>query len=87
MFTVYTLYSAKCQKHYYGYTSNLEARMLSHNLLGHDWTAKYRPWAIIYTKEFDTKQGAILHEKWLKTGAGRAFVKSLPHPTTNRESG
>jgi putative endonuclease len=58
----------------------MEARMLSHNVLGHDWMAKYRPWMIIYTKLFETKPEALNHEKWLKTGAGRAFVKSLPHP-------
>ena len=87
MFTVYALYSPKSIKHYYGYTSDMEARLLSHNFLGKDWTAKYRPWAIIYTKAFGTKQEAILHEKWLKTGAGRAFIKSLPHPAKDNEVG
>ena len=53
--------------------------MLSHNYLGKDWTAKYRPWKLIFTKEFELKIDAMKFEKWLKTGAGRDFIKVLPH--------
>ena len=53
--------------------------MLSHNILGKDWTAKYRPWRLIFTKEFDTKVEAMKYEKWLKSGVGRSFIKTLRH--------
>jgi len=54
--TVYILFSEQFNKHYYsGFTSNLSKRLKSHNELGKDWTAKYRPWKIIFTKEFETK--------------------------------
>ena len=76
-FTVYVLFSEKHNKHYTGYTSNLEQRMLSHNELGKGWTASYRPWKLIYIKEFDNKKEAIQYEKWLKSGVGRDFIKSL----------
>jgi putative endonuclease len=78
-FTVYILYSLTYNKHYTGFTSNLSARLLSHNELGHDWTSKYRPWKLIYTKDFEIKKEATAYEKWLKTGVGREFIKSLPH--------
>ena len=78
-FTVYILFSQQFNKHYTGFTSNIQERLKSHNELGKDWTAKYRPWKLIYTKEFETKQGALLYEKWLKTGVGRDFVNSLSH--------
>jgi putative endonuclease len=78
-YVVYVLFSESYNKHYYGFTSNLTSRMLSHNELGHDWTAKYRPWKIIYTKEFNDKKEAMEHEKWLKSGAGRAYIKSILH--------
>ena len=78
-FEVYVLFSEKYQKHYYGYTSNLEARLLSHNQLGNDWTAKFRPWKLIYQKKFETKKEAMVHEKWLKSGTGRNFIKSITH--------
>ena len=76
---VYILYSSKHNKHYTGFTSNPEQRLLSHNNLGKDWTARYRPWKLIYTKGFELKSEAIQYEKWLKTGSGRDFIKSLPH--------
>jgi putative endonuclease len=77
LYTVYVLFSPSCKKHYTGFTSNLDARLLSHNELGHDWTAKHRPWILIFTKEFTDKQEALQFEKWLKTGVGRDFIKSI----------
>ena len=78
-FTIYILYSENCQKHYTGFTGNLEQRLLSHNQFGKDWTSKFRPWKLIYTKEFGLKAEALKFEKWLKTGVGRDFIKKLPH--------
>jgi putative endonuclease len=78
-FTGYILFSLNFKKHYTGFTSNLEQRILSHNVLGHDWSPKYRPWKIIYTKEFESKKEAMEYEKWLKSGVGRAFIKTIQH--------
>nr|WP_324229593.1 hypothetical protein [Lacibacter sp.] len=52
---------------------------MSYNELGQDWTSKYRPWIVIHTKEFATKLEAMHYEKWMKSGVGREFIKSLPH--------
>jgi predicted GIY-YIG superfamily endonuclease len=35
-FMVYALYSEKYDKHYYGFTADFTARILSHNELGND---------------------------------------------------
>ena len=78
-FTVYVLLSEKFNKHYTGFSSHHLERLKSHNEHGKDWTARYRPWKIIHTKEFEIKAQAMAYEKWLKTGAGRDFIKSLPH--------
>ncbi|WP_394801016.1 GIY-YIG nuclease family protein [Niabella ginsengisoli] len=78
-FTVYLLYSDAYQKHYTGFTANLEQRLLSHNIIGKEWTVKYRPWRLIFTKDFDNKMEAMRFERWLKTGVGRDFIKKLPH--------
>jgi putative endonuclease len=79
IYTVYILYSEKSQKHYTGFSTNLPERIISHNGLGNEWTSKYRPWKLIWTKIFETKREALKLEKWLKTGAGRDFIKTLPH--------
>ena len=78
MYVVYVLYSSKFNKHYTGYTSDLEQRMLSHNIFGKGYTAKYRPWLLIYSKPFETKSSAMQYESWLKTGVGRTFISNLP---------
>ena len=79
-FIVYILFSSKFNKHYVGYTSDLENRLLSHNLLAtKGYTIKYRPWVLIHTKKFETKSEALKREKYLKSGVGKTFIKSLTH--------
>ena len=78
-FTVYVLYSDKAKKHYTGFTGNLIERLKSHNELGDEWTARYRPWRLIFQKDFEAKLDAMKYEQWLKKGQGRAFIKTLPH--------
>jgi len=78
-YTVYVLFSERYNKHYSGFTSDLEARMKSHNELGKGWTSHYRPWKPIFTKNFSTKKEAMSYEKFLKTGLGRDFIKGLKH--------
>ncbi|HEY1113965.1 MAG TPA: GIY-YIG nuclease family protein [Chitinophagaceae bacterium] len=52
-----------------------EQRFLSHNELGKKgWTVKYRPWHILYTEQFIEKSEALLREKSLKSGKGRAWI-------------
>ncbi len=76
MFTVYVLYSATFDKIYIGYTSDLQKRFLSHNELGtKGWTVKFRPWRIVHTEEFVTKQEAMQREKQLKSSQGRKWIR------------
>ena len=78
MFIVYGLHSEKHNKIYIGFTSDLEARMNSHNQLAtKGYAIKYRPWKVIYTEEFSDKASAMKREKELKSSNGRAFIRSL----------
>ncbi|MGN7785654.1 GIY-YIG nuclease family protein [Niabella sp. 22666] len=78
MFTVYVLYSERYDKIYVGFTSNLEQRLLSHNELGtKGWSIKFRPWVVLHTELFESKQEAMKREKELKTARGRAWVRSI----------
>ncbi len=77
-FTVYLLYSESFDKTYVGYTSDLDARLLSHNALGNkDWAVRYRPWILIHTEEYETKAEAMSREKFFKSGSGRARFLEL----------
>ena len=76
MFTVYILYSKEFNKIYVGYTSNLEQRLLSHNMLAKKgYTVKFRPWEILHKEVFESKSEAIAREKQLKSAKGREFIR------------
>ena len=78
MYIVYVLYSEVYDKTYTGMTSNMEERFKSHNELGKKgWAKNYRPWIIFYQEEHVEKQAALKREKYLKSGAGRRFIRSL----------
>ena len=77
-FTVYVLYSEKYEKIYIGYTSDLEARIKSHNEFAtKGWTIRFRPWKLIYTETFENKTEALERERQLKSARGRVFIHSL----------
>ena len=65
-YTTYVLYSETHNKIYIGYTSNLIQRFKSHLALGKDWTAKFRPWIVIYCEYFSEKSDARKRELQLK---------------------
>jgi len=76
MYTVYVLYSSLNDKIYIGYTSDLTARLLSHNELGKKgWTIRYRPWIVVYTEQYNEKSAAISREKKLKTSRYRKWIR------------
>ena len=75
MFTVYALYSSTYNKIYIGYSSNLEDRLLSHNELAtKGYTVRFRPWTVVYTEDYKTKEEAMFREKQLKSAKGREFI-------------
>ncbi|MFZ6011815.1 MAG: GIY-YIG nuclease family protein [Bacteroidota bacterium] len=78
MYKVYVLYSPVFRKTYVGFSADLDARLRSHNFLAtKGYTVKYRPWVLIYTEVFSLKSEAIRRERELKSGKGRAFIKSI----------
>jgi putative endonuclease len=78
MFAVYILYSPSSSKTYTGFTNNIQRRLLEHNEIeSKGFTLRYRPWVLIHTEEYSTKQEAMMREKFLKTGVGRKFIKTL----------
>jgi len=74
LYTVYILFSEKYCKIYIGYTSHLVNRIHSHNIYGKDWTAKFRPWKVIYCEVYEFKSDAASREKQFKQGQGREWI-------------
>ena len=73
---VYILQSeSDTERHYIGFTDDLESRLVVHNQGKCRHTSKYLPWKIKTAVAFTDKDEALDFEKYLKTVSGRAFVK------------
>jgi putative endonuclease len=76
MYYVYFLRSLKNPNQtYIGHTDNLQQRLETHNSGGSIYTEANRPWKLILLLAFEEKLKATAFEKYLKSGAGRAFAK------------
>ena len=74
----YFVYVIKSREgyHYTGLTSDLDKRLEEHNKKSLSfWTKRGTVWKIIYKEVFSNYTQAIKREKWVKSGAGRDYLK------------
>ena len=83
MYWVYIIRSLKNNKHYIGYTNNLERRLQDHNR-GKSESVKYRgPFVLVCCEEYSTKLEASQREKQIKSyKGGEAFKRLLNNKST-----
>ena len=74
---VYILESEIDGRLYKGQTSDIEKRLTEHNSGKTKSTKGYKPWKLVYFETFETRDEALLREKYFKTGSGREFLKDL----------
>jgi len=60
---------------YTGFTTNLKARLASHNAGQNKSTAQMRPWKITSYSAFEDKTVARAFEQYMKTGSGKTFAQ------------
>jgi len=77
MFYTYALSSLERNYIYVGITSDIERRVKEHNSGKNKTTRPYRPFELIFEKEFQTRTKARAEEKKLKSGFGKEFLKNL----------
>lgn len=75
MYTVYVLID-KAGKLYKGATANLSRRLKEHRSGGVITTARMTGIELLYKEEFETWQDARKRELYLKSAAGRRFLKN-----------
>ena len=63
---------------YTGVTHDLQERLAMHNAGHVPHTSKFAPWYIETAIAFRDKEKAFAYERYLKTGAGRAYAITLP---------
>ena len=73
-FTVYILKDVD-GKIYKGATSNLEKRLKDHRSGGTKTTRRMKDFEVVYFEEYDSWIEARKREKYLKSAAGRRFLK------------
>lgn len=78
MHYIYALYNPTSDKIYVGETSDMQRRLAEHNeKRGNHYTAKIPgEWVLIYNESVATRSEALKREKQLKSGNGRAFIKT-----------
>ena len=76
MFYVYLLYSTKDNGFYIGFSTDLKRRLSEHTR-GASFATKSRgPWKLIYYEAYTEREDAEGREKFLKSGAGRHFLRA-----------
>ena len=66
MYYVYLLRSSENGQYYFGYTTDLQKRLHSHNQAVNKATKPYMPWELVYYEAYQTSQAARAREKVLK---------------------
>ncbi|PIP65731.1 endonuclease [Candidatus Peregrinibacteria bacterium CG10_big_fil_rev_8_21_14_0_10_49_16] len=76
MYFVYVLRSQQHKYFYVGLTNNLVRRVLEHQRGKERTTRFYRPFDVIHTEKFSSRQEARIREKYLKSGSGKEWLKA-----------
>ena len=74
---VYAIVSQNRNYIYVGLTNNLIRRLEEHNKGYNKTTKAYKPFKLIYSEKFSERIEARKVEKYLKSGSGKEFLKSL----------
>ena len=80
MIYVYAIMSLTKNYIYVGMTNNLERRIYEHNKGENRSTKAYKPFVLIFKEQFATRVEARKKEKYLKSGIGKEYLKSLIEP-------
>jgi putative endonuclease len=76
VFYVYVLRSESDSGFYIGFSTNLRARLRQHQD-GESFATSHRgPWKLIYYEAYTEREDAEGREKFLKSGAGRRFLRT-----------
>ncbi|MCA9391929.1 GIY-YIG nuclease family protein [candidate division WWE3 bacterium] len=77
MFYTYVLENPKDWSLYIGYTNNLSRRIREHRRGQSEYTSTRGPYKLICYFAMENERDAKKFEKYLKSGYGRRFLKSM----------
>lgn len=74
---VYILKSKSTDKYYTGISKNPERRLEFHNTIEKGFTSRYRPWELVFQKEYNSKEEAMVVEKKIKSWKSRKMIEKV----------
>ena len=77
MIIVYAIKSLSRNYIYIGMTNDINRRMAEHNNGENKSTKAYRPFVLIHSEEFPDRVAARVRERYLKSGIGKEYLKTL----------
>jgi putative endonuclease len=77
MFYVYAIRSLIRNYIYVGHTNDLRRRFSEHNNGENRSTKAYKPFVLLYSEQVPDRNMARIREKYLKSGIGKEFLRSL----------
>ncbi|MEO1053543.1 MAG: GIY-YIG nuclease family protein [Bacteroidota bacterium] len=88
MYSVYILFSENLQKHYIGYSSDYQSRIVYHNDSARNqiWTKRGIPWKLFHLIGGLTEPQAIATEKHIKKMKSKKYIQNLwAYPEMNEK--
>jgi len=80
MYTVYVIRSINFNKFYTGFTTDIGRRLNEHDSGKTTSNKAFKPFKLIYTEQVETRTDARVREKYLKSAAGRLYLKKKLAP-------
>ncbi len=78
VWTLYILYSASLDKYYIGISQDVNRRLKQHNRpSSKGWTARGRPWELVFTHEYPDRLTATRAERALKRRRSKRYLEKL----------
>jgi putative endonuclease len=77
MYYIYILYSLKNDRYYIGQCEDIDKRLQRHNKGGIPSTRPFKPWELVYTETFGTRNEAMAREKEIKGKKSRKYIEKL----------
>jgi putative endonuclease len=71
---VYILFSKSSGRYYTGHTQDIENRHVEHNNGEGNFTSKYAPWILVWSKALPSRSEAMKLENKIKSRGARRFL-------------
>jgi putative endonuclease len=74
---LYILQSEVKETYYTGISDSTDRRTFFHNVDRKGYTNRYRPWKLVFTKSFDSRQQALAAEQTIKKWKSKKMIRLL----------